>query len=58
MIRRSVDMYLDQEAARQPGAPSRIAMLEVIGRWRSGLSDISERHDDYLDEAYLPKSDR
>jgi len=26
--------------------------LAVVGRFRSGQSDISERHDDYLAEAY------
>jgi hypothetical protein len=55
VIRRSVDRYLEQDAAAPPGGATRLAMLEVVGRWRSGLSDISERHDDYLDEAYLPK---
>jgi hypothetical protein len=50
VIRRSVDRYLEQEAASPPGGA-----LEIVGRWSSGLSDISERHDDYLDEAYLPK---
>lgn len=54
VIRRSVDRYLEQEAAASSGG-SRSAILEVIGKWRSGLSDISRRHDDYLDEAYLPK---
>jgi hypothetical protein len=29
-------------------------MLEVVGKWSCGLADIAERHDDYLDEAYLP----
>jgi hypothetical protein len=54
VIRRSVDRYLEQEAA-VPGGATRLAMLEVVGKWSSGLTDISERHDDYLDEAYLPK---
>lgn len=54
VIRRSVDRYLEQEVVTTGGA-SRLAMLDVIGKWSSGLSDISERHDDYLDEAYLPK---
>jgi hypothetical protein len=55
VIRRSVDRYLEQDAAAPSG--TRLAMLEVIGRWRSGFTDISERHDDYLDEAYLPEED-
>jgi hypothetical protein len=55
VIRRSVDRYLEQEAASPPGGATRLTALEIVGRWSSGLSDISERHDDYLDEAYLPK---
>ena len=56
VIRRSVDRYLEQDAAVAPGG-TRLAMLEVIGKWSCGLSDISDRHDDYLDEAYLPRRD-
>jgi hypothetical protein len=52
VIRRSVDRYLEQDAAAPGG--TRRAMLEVIGRWSCGLTDIADRHDDYLDEAYLP----
>jgi hypothetical protein len=55
VIRRSVDRYLEHDESATPGGPSRLAALEVIGRFRSGLHDISQRHDDYLDEAYLPK---
>ncbi len=54
VIRRSIDRYLEQEAA-QPAGATRLAMLQSVGRFHSGLSDVSERHDDYLDEAYLPK---
>jgi Ribbon-helix-helix protein, copG family len=55
VIRRSVDRYLDQQEAMAPGGATRLAMLEVVGKWNSGLSDVSARHDDYLDEAYLPR---
>ena len=52
VIRRSVDRYLEREAAAA-GSASRRAMLEVVGKWSCGLTDIADRHDDYLDEAYL-----
>ncbi len=55
VIRRSVDRFLEQDAAAPPGGATRSTALEIIGRWSSGLSDVSERHDDYLDDAYLPK---
>jgi hypothetical protein len=32
--------------------------LAVVGRFHSGKSDISERHDDYLAEAYAADLDR
>ncbi len=51
VIRRAVDDWLarygDELAATQQERA-----LEVVGRYRSGLSDISDRHDDYLAEAY------
>jgi hypothetical protein len=55
VIRRSVDRYLEQDEAAPPGGATRLNMLEVVGKFHSGLSDVAERHDDYLDEAYLPK---
>lgn len=54
VIRRSVDRYLEQDPAAVPGGATRLTMLEVVGKWSCGLTDIAERHDDYLDEAYLP----
>ena len=55
VIRRSVDRYLEQVAATAPAAAAtRLSALEVVGRFSSGLTDVSTRHDDYLDEAYLP----
>jgi hypothetical protein len=54
IIRRSVDRFLEQEAAAPPVAATRLAALQVVGRFHSGVSDIADRHDDYLDEIYLP----
>ena len=35
-------------------SPSRLDALKVIGMFHSDVTDVSIRHDDYLDEAYLP----
>lgn len=56
VIRRSVDRFLAQEAAVLSVAPSRMSALEVVGLFSSGLTDIADRHDDYLDEAYMPSA--
>jgi hypothetical protein len=52
IIRRSVN-----GALREANVPSEDELwdraLKVVGIGRSGLHDISERHDDYLAEAYM-----
>jgi len=52
IIRQSVDRFLAQQSGPRTAAESRLSALEVSGRFRSGLSDVATRHDDYLDEAY------
>lgn len=52
VIRRSVDQYLQESTVAAPAG--RLSALEIVGRFHSGLSDIADRHDYYLDEAYLP----
>jgi predicted DNA-binding protein len=52
LIRRSVDTYLNEAPDRASGSLTREAAGQVVGRFRSGKSDIAARHDDYLDEAY------
>jgi predicted DNA-binding protein len=52
IIRRSVDRYLDLGAESGAGNATRMSALEITGRFHSGKSDIADRHDDYLDEAY------
>ena len=54
IIRQSVDRFLGQEVAGHPAGAGRLSALEVVGRWSCGLTDIADRHDDYLDEAYMP----
>ena len=52
LIRRCLDRFLDSGAAAHVAAGSRLAGMEIVGRFHSGRSDISVRHDDYLDESY------
>jgi hypothetical protein len=54
VIRRSVDRYLEHESGPESGAVTRLSALQVSGLFHSGESDVSARHDDYLDEAYKP----
>ena len=49
LIRRAVDRYLKLDSARPP--VPREAYEKLIGLGRSGLTDVSERHDHYLGEA-------
>ena len=51
LIRQSVDRFLEQ--ATGPAPAGRLAALQIIGRFDSGLTDVSARHDDYLEEAFL-----
>jgi hypothetical protein len=57
IIRRSIDRFLEQEATAPPIAATRLAALQVVGRFHSGVSDIAERHDDYLSDIYLPPAE-
>ena len=49
LIRRAVDRYLTPESKRRP--VPREAYEKLIGIGRSGLTDVSERHDHYIGEA-------
>jgi len=55
LIRESIKFYRTHEE-QLPKDRKRKAM-EAVGRFTSGTSDVSERHDDYLAEAYA-KEDR
>ena len=50
LIRESVEHYLAASADRSADEKRRSA-ISVAGRFESGLRDLAERHDDYLDEA-------
>jgi hypothetical protein len=51
LVRQSVDVYL--RSAGPPGrAERKRRALAAIGRFRSGVSDLSVNHDHYLEEAF------
>lgn len=50
LIREGIDNLLRSEATSS-NAELRQRALAVAGRFRSGLGDLSKRHDDYLAEA-------
>lgn len=51
LIRRSVDQYLDSRYQPSRAELKRKA-LAMIGSGSSGLGDVAENHDRYLDEVY------
>jgi hypothetical protein len=51
LTRQAIDHWLNHVGAIPPSEQRRQA-LDVVGRFHSGKSDISEKHDDYLAEAY------
>ena len=51
LTRQAIDYWL-QKVGSLSAEERRQRALAVVGRFHSGLSDISERHDDYLTEAY------
>jgi Ribbon-helix-helix protein, copG family len=53
LIRQSVDRYLDEVGPAGRENAGRLSALQVAGRFHSEVTDVSLRHDDYLDEAYL-----
>ena len=51
LIRRAVDDWLARYGDTVSQAKKERA-LAVVGRYRSGLTDVAEKHDEYLAEAY------
>lgn len=49
--RRALEQWVESESA--PFDERRRRAIAAVGKFHSGKSDISERHDDYLAEAYL-----
>jgi hypothetical protein len=52
LIRRGVELYLAAAQGSLTEDDRRRRALAVVGGFRSGVPDLAERHDDYLDEAY------
>ena len=51
LVRQSVDQLIRSSGLLSPEEKRRRA-LDIVGKYHSGQSDISTRHDDYLDEIY------
>lgn len=51
LIRRAIDDLL-AKTGRVPMSERRRRIMAIAGKYDSGLTDVSERHDDYLDEIY------
>ncbi len=51
IVRRGLEMYL-ADSTHVGLEEQRRRALEFVGKFESGVSDLSERHDDYLAEAY------
>ena len=51
LTRRALDYWL-QSRNEMPDIESKRRALAVVGRFHSDRTDVSERHDDYLIEAY------
>lgn len=52
LIRRSVDLYLASEPPVASPEERRERAIRAAGRFRSGVSDLGESHDRYLEEAF------
>jgi hypothetical protein len=51
LVRRAVDRWVETRALPSPDDQRRRAVA-AAGRFRSGASDVSERHDEYLAKAF------
>lgn len=52
LIRLAITQMLADDDAQQDFAEARARALSVIGQFRSDCTDVSERHDAYLADAY------
>lgn len=51
LIRRAVDILIKSTPATDPGERRKRA-IDIAGKYRSGKSDVSRKHDDYLADAF------
>ena len=52
VIRRGIDQYIRSAGPVVSEEERRQRAIALVGRFRSGLSDVSVNHDKYLDEIY------
>lgn len=57
LVREAVDLLVRSGTAVLPAERQRRA-LQAVGRFASGLKDVSARHDEYLKETYRSPHDR
>lgn len=57
LVREAVDLLVRSGTAVLPAERQRRA-LQAVGRFASGLKDVSARHDEYLEETYRSPHDR
>ncbi len=55
LIREGISFFRTHEERSQLLTDKKKRALAAVGRFASGAADISERHDDYLAEAYSPE---
>ena len=58
LIRRGIDQYLRNEGLVISDEERRRRALSIVGKWDSGLTDISVNHDKYLEEIYMDWYDK
>ena len=51
LVRQAVDLWVETEG-NQDWESRRRRALEAVGRFASGLTDVSARHDHYLEESF------
>lgn len=56
LVRRSVGAYIARRLDVSP-AERRRRLLSIVGISNSGLTDLAENHDEYLDEIYVEGHD-
>lgn len=54
LIRRSINSYLAAIPPKASREERKERAIRAAGRFRSGVSDLGERHDRYLEEAFSP----
>lgn len=53
LIRRGIDRYIQTEEPIPSDEERRRRAIALVGRFPSGVSDVSINHDKYLEDAYM-----